>query len=223
MTEFSNIKGFAFDLDGVITDTAKFHDQAWHALANRVGAPWSEELSDKLKGISRMDSLEMILAAGGLEAQYTQAEKEELAASKNAEYVELIKQIKPTDILPGIKEFLDEAKAGDYKMSIASASKNAPAILNALEITDYFVGIVDPATLTLGKPDPEIFTKAGEILELDPSQIVGFEDAAAGVLSIKGAGMTALGIGESAKESDPQLWVADTSEISLKEIEKQLS
>lgn len=222
MATFEDIKGFTFDLDGVITDTAKFHDKAWHNLADFLGVQWNEDLGERLKGISRMDSLEMILEEGGKQADYTPAEKEEFAAKKNANYVELIQGLTPADILPGIKEFLDEAKAGGYEMSIASASKNAPTILEKLGIIDYFKGIVDPATLSKGKPDPEIFAKAGEILGLKPEQIVGFEDASAGVLSIKGAGQTAAGIGSAAKTENPEIYFENTAEVTLANIKKQM-
>ena len=127
--KFEELKGFAFDLDGVIADTAKFHSQAWHQTADKVGTTWTPELQEALKGVSRMDSLEMILKAGGHENDYTQAEKEALAAEKNENYGKLIATLTPDDILPGMKAFLDELVANGYKLSLASASKNAPKIL----------------------------------------------------------------------------------------------
>ncbi|MBZ5964721.1 beta-phosphoglucomutase [Leuconostoc gelidum subsp. gelidum] len=218
MVEFSDIKGFTFDLDGVITDTAKFHEQAWHDLAMQIGVNWSDELGNQLKGISRMDSLNMILSAAGQQDKYSDEEKQAFTIQKNTHYVELIQEITPKDILPGMTAFLSEIKSGGYIASIASASKNAPKILEKLGIIDDFVGIVDPATLSHGKPDPEIFTKAGDILKLSPSQIIGLEDASAGVEAIKAAGQTALGIGLAAKSASPNLWVASTTEISLANI-----
>ncbi|WP_252893773.1 HAD family hydrolase [Lentilactobacillus senioris] len=148
MAKFNDIKGFIFDLDGVITDTARFHTQAWHQLADKVGAPWSQELEDNLKGgVSRMDSLEMILNAGGLSNNYSDEEKEQLATEKNTNYLALVDQMTPNDILPGIKDFLDSLKANHYAIALASASKNGPRVLGKLELTDYFPTIVDPATL----------------------------------------------------------------------------
>lgn len=222
MVDFSDIKGFTFDLDGVITDTAKFHEQAWRQLASELHVNWSDELGNQLKGIGRMDSLNMILAASGEQDKYSEEEKQAFSVQKNTHYVELIQKITPADILPGITAFLAEIKDRGYVASIASASKNAPKILQKLGITDNFVGIVDPATLSHGKPDPEIFIKAGQLLQLEPHQIIGLEDASAGVQAIKAAGQTALGIGESAKSADPQLWVESTVEITLEKIEHEL-
>ncbi|MGO3590500.1 beta-phosphoglucomutase [Leuconostoc falkenbergense] len=223
MVNFSEIKGFTFDLDGVITDTAKFHEQAWHDLATSLNVSWSAELGRQLKGISRMDSLNMILAEGGHENDYTDDEKAAFAAQKNQHYVALIQALTPADILPGMTEFLAKIKREGYVASVASASKNAPTILKKLGIMADFVGIVDPATLSHGKPDPEIFTKAGEILKLQPTQIIGLEDASAGVQAIKGAGQTALGIGTAAKDAQPDIWFAETNEISLANIAKQMN
>ncbi len=178
MTKFSEIKGFAFDLDGVITDTAKFHTQAWHALADQVNVTWTPELQESLKGIDRMGSLEMILKAGNKQDDYTHDEKVALASWKNNHYVELISGLTPDDILPGMADFIKELNDKGYKASVASASKNAPFILDRLQLTDSFVGIVDPSTLTANKPDPEIYVRAAELLSLPPEQVIGLEDAA---------------------------------------------
>ncbi len=126
MAKFSDIKGFVFDLDGVITDTSVFHSKAWRQVADKVGAPWSKELEDGLKGISRMDSLEMILKAGNLQDKYTEDQKVALATEKNTNYLKLVDQMTPDNILPGIKAFLDEIKNGGYLLSLASASKKCP-------------------------------------------------------------------------------------------------
>ncbi|ADG40468.1 MULTISPECIES: beta-phosphoglucomutase [Leuconostoc] len=223
MVNFSDIKGFTFDLDGVITDTAKFHEQAWHDLATELGVEWSDTLGSQLKGIGRMDSLNMILAAGGKQNQFSDDEKMMFAHKKNTHYVALIQSLTPDDILPGITAFLGEIRAGGFLASIASASKNAPQILKKLEITNYFVGIVDPSTVSHGKPDPEIFVRAGELLNLQPKQIIGIEDASAGVQAIKAAGQTALGVGAATQSAKPHLWVRDTADISLKTIAMKLS
>ena len=144
--KFEDLKGFAFDLDGVIADTARFHGQAWHQLADKVGTEWTPELADSLKGVSRMDSLELILKAGGHENDYSQEEKEALATEKNDNYIKLVETLTPADILPGMKDFLDELKENNYHIVLASASKNAPKVLKYLQITDYFEGIVDPVS-----------------------------------------------------------------------------
>lgn len=187
-------KGFIFDLDGVITDTAKFHYQAWKELAQSIGIEIDLVFNEQLKGISRMDSLERILAHGNQSEIFTEEEKEALAHKKNTHYVELLQVLSPKDLLPGVKSFLDEAKSKQIPCAIASASKNAPFILDKLEVTDDFQIIVDPATLSKGKPDPEIFLKAAEGLQILPNEAIGFEDAQAGLDSIKAAGMYAVGV-----------------------------
>lgn len=219
--KFEELKGFAFDLDGVIADTAKFHSQAWHQTADKVGTTWTPELQEALKGVSRMDSLEMILKAGSHENDYTQAEKEALAAEKNENYGKLIATLTPDDILPGMKAFLDELIANGYKLSLASASKNAPKILKYLGLTDYFVGIVDPATLHAGKPDPEIFARAAEILDLPANQVAGLEDSSAGIESINGAGELSIGIGSQLTAAKVKF--NSTAEVSLANIKAALA
>lgn len=187
-------KGFIFDLDGVITDTAKYHYLAWKDLASSIGIEIDLVFNEQLKGISRMDSLERILVHGGKEQAFTLAEKEAFAHQKNTHYVELLQALTPADLLPGVKAFLDEARKNAIPCAIASASKNAPFILDKLEVTDYFNVIVDPATLKKGKPDPEIFLKAAELLGISAKEAIGFEDAQAGLDGIKAANMFAVGV-----------------------------
>lgn len=219
--KFEDLKGFAFDLDGVIADTARFHGQAWHQLADKVGTEWTPELADSLKGVSRMDSLELILKAGGHENDYTQEEKEALATEKNDNYIKLVETLTPADILPGMKNLLDELKDNGYHIVLASASKNAPKVLKYLQITDYFEGIVDPAKLSHGKPDPEIYSEAAKLMNLLANQVAGLEDAQAGVESINRAGEVSIGFGASLK--DAAVKFDDTSEVSLAAIEEQMA
>ncbi len=134
MTNFNDIQGFVFDLDGVITDTARLHSQAWRHIAEQVGTPWSQKLQDSLKGISRMESLELILQAGNREHDFTDAQKQELATAKNKEYLRLVEQLTPADILPGVSDFLRDLYNHEYRMAIASASKNAPTVLEHLAL-----------------------------------------------------------------------------------------
>lgn len=213
-------KGFIFDLDGVITDTAEYHYLAWKNLGKKIGIEIDREFNEKLKGISRMDSLDRILVHGGKAAVYTETEKEALAADKNNEYVKLIEDITPADLLPGIPALLRDLKAANIKLALASASKNGPVILGRLGITDYFDEIVDPSLLTNGKPDPEIFIKGAAQLGLDVSECVGVEDAEAGITAINRAKMFSVGVGdpESMKEADYR--VASTADLSSKELLK---
>lgn len=222
MTKFSDIKGFAFDLDGVITDTAKFHTQAWHALAEQVNVTWTPELQESLKGIDRMGSLEMILKAGDKQDDYTHDEKVALASWKNNHYVELISGLTPDDILPGMADFIKELNAKGYKASVASASKNAPFILDRLQLTDSFVGIVDPSTLTANKPDPEIYVRAAELLNLPPEQVIGLEDAASGIQAINGADEVSLGIGNADILHDADIRFDTTADVTLANIAAKL-
>lgn len=184
-----------FDLDGVITDTARYHYLAWMRLAATQGVHFDEAFNEQLKGIDRMGSLERILMAAT--RQYSLAEKLALAEEKNAHYVALIATMTPDDLLPGAVRALDTCRAAGIKVGLASVSKNAFTVLDKLGITSKFDYVVDAAKLARGKPDPEIFLKAASALAVPPARCLGVEDAVAGVASIKSAGMTAVGIGDA--------------------------
>lgn len=211
-------KGFVFDLDGVITDTAKFHYIAWKELGHELGIEIDLQFNEQLKGISRMDSLERILVHAGRENDFTAEQKEALAAKKNQHYVTLLQKLTPEDLLPGVKDFLDQAQALGIPCAIASASKNAPFILEKLGVIDEFDAIVDPATLTKGKPDPEIFVKACELIHVAPGDAIGFEDAQAGIQGIKGAGMYAVGVSTGEALDGADKIITHFTEITAKEL-----
>ncbi|HIZ53541.1 MAG TPA: beta-phosphoglucomutase [Candidatus Enterococcus avicola] len=208
-------KGFIFDLDGVITDTAKFHYLAWKDLAETIDIEIDIVFNEQLKGISRMDSLERILAHGNKSDAFTLSEKEALAHQKNTHYVELLQQLTPADLLPGVKEFLTAAKEKQIPCAIASASRNAPFILEKLDVADEFQIVVDPATLKNGKPDPEIFLKAAEMLCIKPDEAIGFEDAQAGLDGIKAAGMYAVGVLSGEELHGADILVHRLDELSI--------
>lgn len=212
------MKGFVFDLDGVLADTAKYHYIAWKQLAAEIGITIDEVFNEQLKGISRQESLERILDYGGKRGEFSEEALTELAEKKNQHYVELLEELTPEDALPGVREFLAEAREHNIPCTVASASKNAPFILDKLDLSDYFAGIVDPASLTKGKPDPEIFVKAAELMKLQPSEVVGFEDAQAGIDGIKGCGMYAVGIGESEQLAGADRLINALSEITIEEL-----
>lgn len=214
----SEIKGLIFDLDGVITDSAEYHYHAWKNLGKKIGIEIDREFNEKLKGISRMDSLDRILVHGGQEDKYSQEEKAALAADKNAEYVELIKDITPKDLLPGISTLLNEAKAQGLKLALASASKNGPMILDRLEIAELFDEVVDPSLLANGKPDPEIFIRGAKQLNLKPSECIGVEDAEAGIEAINRAEMFSVGVGDADSMKAADYMVTDTSQLTLETI-----
>lgn len=211
-------KGFVFDLDGVITDTAKYHYIAWKELASEIGIEIDLKFNEQLKGISRMDSLERILTLGNKNDAYTEVEKEALATKKNTHYVQLLQSLTPDDLLPGVKTFLDEAKAKNIPCAIASASKNAPFILDKLGVMQDFDTIVDPATLKKGKPDPEIFIQAALALGIEPAEAVGFEDAQAGIDGINAAGMYAVGVYSGEELHGADVIVEKLTDLNIDEL-----
>jgi alpha,alpha-trehalose phosphorylase len=188
-------RAVVFDLDGVITDTARFHHLAWKRLADSLGIGFDDELAESLKGIDRKTSLQMILDKGGKTVPADEFDR--LATLKNDWYKELIGTMTAADLLPGAVEALKAVRAAGLRIGLASVSQNAPTILARLGIADLFDTVVDAKLLKRGKPDPEIFLKAAAELGVDPADCLGVEDAVAGVASIKGAGMPALGIGKA--------------------------
>jgi len=184
---------FLFDLDGVLVDTAVFHFQAWRRLTQELGFDIDEEFNETLKGISRMDSLERILNHG--KVTLTQEEKEAFAKRKNDWYLELVNQMTPADVLPGVEDFLKAAKSQNIKIALGSASKNAPVILEKTGILPYFDAVIDGNHVSRSKPDPEVFIKGAETLQAAPAECVVFEDAYAGIQAAKAADMYAVGIG----------------------------
>jgi beta-phosphoglucomutase len=185
-----------FDLDGVITDTARYHYLAWKRLAESQGVPFDEHFNEQLKGIDRMGSLDLILAQAT--RNYSAQEKLALADRKNRDYQELIATMTPADLLPGAVEALEQVRARGLRIGLASVSRNAFTVLDRLGIRGRFDHVVDAATIERSKPDPEIFLSAADALGVSPLACLGVEDAVAGVAAIKSAGMRALGIGDPA-------------------------
>ncbi|WP_313263934.1 beta-phosphoglucomutase, partial [Enterococcus sp.] len=187
-------------------------------LAAEIGIEIDLKFNEQLKGISRMDSLERILTLGNKNDAYTEVEKEALATKKNTHYVQLLQSLTPDDLLPGVKTFLDEAKAKNIPCAIASASKNAPFILDKLGVMQDFDTIVDPATLKKGKPDPEIFIQAALALGIEPAEAVGFEDAQAGIDGIKAAGMYAVGVYSGEELHGADVIVEKLTDLNIDEL-----
>jgi beta-phosphoglucomutase len=182
-----------FDLDGVIVDTAKFHYLAWRELANGLGFDLSEAQNEQLKGISRMESLDIILRIGNVELSAD--EKLRLATIKNGRYVEMVKEIDSSEILRGAKEYLLALRARGVKIALGSASKNAEIILQNLGVRDLFDVVIDGTKISKSKPDPEVFLLGAKGVGVAPQACVVYEDAAAGVEAAKAGGMYAVGIG----------------------------
>jgi beta-phosphoglucomutase len=197
------IKGFIFDLDGVLVDTAKYHYQAWRRMANELGFDFSEKDNEQLKGVGRRDSLEKILGWG--KVTLLEEEKEKLMAQKNQWYQELIKTMTPESTLPGVRKFLDSSRDMSLTLALASSSKNAPRILELTELASYFETVVDGTQITHSKPDPEIFLTAAERLELEPAELVVFEDARAGIEAAREGGFRHVGIGSKKSLSEAEM------------------
>ena len=190
-----SIQACLFDLDGVIVDTAQFHYIAWREMAQDLGFDLTREENERLKGISRMESLEIVLSIGGV--QLSEDEKLRRAAAKNTRYLELCMQMTPDDALPGVRTFLDELKENGIPSGLGSASKNAQVILERIDMLRYFETIVDGNRITKGKPDPQVFLMGASDLQVAPEHCAVFEDAVAGIESAKAAGMLAVGVGEA--------------------------
>ena len=188
-------KAFIFDLDGVLVDTAVFHFQAWQKLAHQLGFSITHEFNETLKGISRMDSLDKILAFG--KVTLSQEEKQQYAQVKNEWYLDLVNQMTEENILPGVKDFLIKTRELNIATALGSASKNAPVILEKTGLSPYFDAIIDGNQVSKSKPDPEVFVKGAESLGVKNENCVVFEDAFAGIEAAKNAGMKAVGVGEA--------------------------
>ena len=216
MTRF---KAVIFDLDGVITDTARYHYLAWKRLAESEGVHFDEAFNEHLKGVDRMGSLELILAQAPpqVRASYTAQRKLELAEAKNRHYQELIATMSPADLLPGAIAALAAVRAAGLKTGLASVSRNAFTVLERLGIRERFDYVVDAALVANSKPHPEIFLKAAQELGVAPADCLGVEDAVAGVASIKSAGMTALGIGDAAVLGAADMVIAGLDEFRLED------
>ncbi len=191
------IKACIFDLDGVIVDTAKYHFIAWKNIARDLGFEFTEIHNERLKGVSRMRSLEILLEVGGISLD--EQTKIALAKRKNDEYLEYITKMTPDEILPGASAFLKDLRNNGILTALGSASKNSMIILNRLNIASLFDVIIDGNKVSKAKPDPEVFLKGAEELEVPSVNCIVFEDAEAGVEAAIAAGMKCIGIG------DPQI------------------
>jgi beta-phosphoglucomutase len=209
----TRFKAVIFDLDGVITDTARYHYLAWKRLAESQGVHFDHAFNEHLKGIDRMGSLDMILASAG--RAYSMEEKLALADQKNEHYKTLIDTMSASDLLPGAVQALDAVRAAGLRIGLASVSKNAFTVLDRLGIAAKFDYVVDAATIARGKPDPEIFLKAAQALGVAPRDCLGVEDAVAGVAAIKSAGMVALGIGQPEVLTQADKVIPGLSEFKL--------
>ena len=188
------IKGFIFDLDGVIVDTAKYHFEAWQRIARSLGADFDHKDNEQLKGVSRVRSLELIL--GWHDLTIPPEEFEQLLLQKNEDYLNLIADMNPGEQLPDVARVLTFLTQEGQKLAVGSASKNARPILKKIDLLDCFHAVVDGTNVTKAKPDPEVFLQAALQINIAAEHCIVFEDSLAGIQAAKAAGMLAIGIGQ---------------------------
>jgi beta-phosphoglucomutase len=205
-----------FDLDGVIVDTAKYHFLAWKRLTDQLNIHFTEKDNERLKGVSRMDSLEIILEIGNMNLNHDQ--KNKYAILKNNWYIDYISRMTPNEILPGSLEFIKELRNADIRVAIGSASKNTPMILNRVGINKLFDAVADGNIVSKAKPDPEVFIKAANMVCIKPGNCVVFEDAVAGVLAALNAGMMCIGVGSAKVLTEAHFVVSGLDEMNLEKL-----
>lgn len=210
-------QGIIFDLDGVICHTDKYHYQAWKKLADKLGVYFGEVINNRLRGVSRMESLNIILEK--CDRELTIQEKEACAEEKNEIYKELLKNMTTEDLSWEVRETLEQLREKGLKLAIGSSSKNAGFILERIGLGDFFDAVSDGNNITFSKPDPEVFLKAAQFLNLQPEQCLVVEDAEAGLLAAKRGNMDCAGIGEAAKSHLATYKLRDFQEL-LSVVEK---
>ena len=193
-------KGIIFDLDGVICSTDEYHYQAWSALAHRLAIPFDRTINNRLRGVSRMESLEIILEKSTV--SYSEEEKQAFADEKNETYKELLGQMSTKDLSDEVKRTLLYLRGTGVKLAIGSSSKNTPYILQRLGLGNFFEAVADGNCITHSKPHPEVFLKAAEMLELSPAQCLVVEDAHAGVAAACAGGFDCAGMGDAAQSTE---------------------
>jgi beta-phosphoglucomutase len=207
------IKAVIFDLDGVIVSTDEYHYQAWKTIADKEGIYFDREINEKLRGVSRMESLDIILQNS--RRSYSDSEREALAYQKNEIYKQLLNRITPKDILPGAEPVLKALRVLNIKTAVGSSSKNAFFILQKIGLTDAFDAIVDGNEIKKSKPDPEVFLMAARKLCVSPSECIVVEDAYAGIDAAVTAGMVTIGVGYASKYEKAQYKFKDLTELIL--------
>lgn len=203
--------GVIFDLDGVLVTTDKYHYLAWKKMADKEGIYFDEKINHQLRGVSRMDSLEIILK--GANKKYSFEEKQELANFKNNYYVELLEKLTSDNLLNNVEVLLNKLKKMEIKVAIGSSSKNAKKILEQVGIIDLFPVIVDGTDIINSKPDPEVFIKAAEAMGLEFKNCYVVEDAEAGIIAAKTAGMVPIAINDAKGSINAQYHIDDLIEI----------
>jgi beta-phosphoglucomutase len=210
------IQACIFDLDGVIVDTAHYHFLAWKRLADELGITLTEKDNERLKGVSRLRSMDILLELGGREMD--PEEKERLANKKNVWFVDYVERMIPEEIFPGVKDLIEKLRANGIKVALASSSKNANTVIQLLHIENLFDTIVDGNMIVNSKPDPEIFLLAASRLGVAPENCLVFEDAEAGVEAALAAGMKCVGVGSTEQLSKANRIVTTTGHFKYEEL-----
>lgn len=213
-------RGIIFDLDGVICFTDRYHYQAWKKLTDRLGIYFDETINDRLRGVSRMESLEIILERS--EVQYSDEEKAAFAEEKNETYKQLLTQMSEKDLSDEVRDTLQELRNRGYKLAIGSSSKNTKMILGRIGLADFFDAISDGTNITKSKPDPEVFLKAAEFIGEKPENCLVVEDAEAGIEAAYRGGFDSAGIGEAAKHAHVTYPIQTFSELLSQTICKRV-
>ncbi len=211
-------KGFIFDLDGVIVNTAKYHYLAWKKLANSIGIDFTKEQNEQLKGVSRVESLKKILSWAN--KHISDKEFQELMDAKNQNYLQYIAKMDENEILPDVNRLLNYLTESNQPIALGSASKNARPILEKINLYQKFDAIVDGNNVTKAKPDPEVFIKAAELLNVPPTDCIVFEDSQAGIEAANKAGMVTIGIGDKKTLNKADYIFKDFTEINESFLEK---
>ena len=214
------IKACIFDLDGVIVDTAKYHYIAWKRLANSLGFDFNEADNEKLKGVSRIESLNLILTWGGI--SLSEEEKKDLATKKNEWYGEFIDKMGEEEILEGVTDFIEQLKTRSIKIALGSASKNAGRILDKIGLTASFEAIIDGNVTIKGKPDPEVFLRGADALGVQASECIVFEDAAKGIKAALDGGFYAVGIGQEEALGAAHIVLPNMAELQFDDLVEKL-
>jgi len=204
-------KGVIFDLDGVIVSTDRFHYNAWSALAKREGIPFSEEINHRLRGVSRRESLDIILEKS--KKKYTEPQIQEMMTFKNDLYRDSLKELTKEDILPGVMDLIAFLRSENILIAIGSSSKNTKTILKFIGLEHSFDAIVDGNDIAKSKPDPEVFLKAGKKLRLKVKNCIVIEDAIAGIQAAKRAGMFAVAVSDALKSEEADFYASDILDI----------
>ena len=207
------LKAILFDLDGVLVDTSELHANAWAEMARKEGVEPPADIKDQVRGISRMESLK--IALGDAMANYTDEQLTALATWKNERYLDMVKHLAPSDLLPGVLELFADMEANGVKIVLGSASKNAPLVLGYVDIVDRFDAIADGTCYTRGKPHPDVFWTGAKMINAAFNECIVVEDAQAGIKAALDGGFVAVGMGDSVAETDAHLLINDLRDVTV--------